>query len=111
MPNEPIMDFLWWIRFWSRIDMKLNTLTLTETITKLKAKEISHTELYKDVHAQIEEKNENLNVYLALDNEAVAKAEKLLDTPLAGAPIAVKDNYLTVGLATTASSNVLRGFK
>ncbi len=91
--------------------MKLNTLTLTETIKKLKAKEISHAELYKDVHDTIAQGNEKLNVYLALDNEAVAKAEKLLDTPLAGAPIAVKDNYLTVGLETTASSNVLRGFK
>lgn len=90
--------------------MKLNTLTLTETIAKLKAKEISHAELYKDVHAAIAEKNEKLNVYLTLDNEALAKAEKLINTPLAGAPIAVKDNYLTTGLRTTASSNVLKNF-
>ncbi len=89
---------------------KLNTLTLKETIMKLKAKEISHAELYKDIHDDIKEKNETLNIYLTLDNEALAKAEKLLDTPLAGAPIAVKDNYCTEGLRTTASSNVLKNF-
>ncbi len=89
---------------------KLNTLTLTETIQKLKAKEISHAELYRDIHDAIAEKNEQLNIYLALDPQAVAKAEKKLDTPLAGAPIAVKDNFLTIGLATTASSSVLAGF-
>lgn len=90
--------------------MKLNTLTLKEAIKKLKGKEISHAELYRDIHDAISEKNEMLNVYLALDNEAVKKAEALINTPLAGAPLAVKDNYLTKGLVTTASSNVLKGF-
>lgn len=88
----------------------LNTLTLTQTIAKLKAKEISHAELYRDIHEAISEKNEKLNVYLTLDNEALAKAERLLSTPLAGAPFAVKDNFLTKNLRTTASSNVLKDF-
>ncbi|MBI5019712.1 Asp-tRNA(Asn)/Glu-tRNA(Gln) amidotransferase subunit GatA [Candidatus Gottesmanbacteria bacterium] len=91
--------------------MKLNSLTLKATIDKLKAKEISHADLYKDVHDAIAEKNGLLNIYLSLDPTAVTKAEALLDTPLAGAPIAVKDNFLTVGLETTASANVLKGFK
>lgn len=91
--------------------MKLNTLTLKDTVKKLKSKEISHAELYADVLGAIKEKNEALNVYLAIDEKAVEKGVKKLDTPLAGAPIAVKDNFLTVGLETTASSNVLRGFK
>ena len=65
---------------------KLNTLTLKETIKLLKAKEISHAELYRDIHASITENNEKYNIYLTLDNEGVKKAEKLLDTPLAGAP-------------------------
>lgn len=90
--------------------MKLNSLTLKETIKKLKAKEISHAQLYRDIHEKISENNEKLNIYLSLDNEALAKAEKLLDTPLAGAPVAVKDNFLTAGLRTTASSNVLKNF-
>ena len=106
--HEHITDFLLWIRCWN--NENYNTLTLTETINKLKAKEISHAELYRDIHESITEQNGKLNVYLTLDNEAVKKAEKLLDSPLAGAPIAVKDNYCTDGLRTTASSNVLKNF-
>lgn len=91
--------------------MKLNTLTLTDTIAKLKKKEISHGELYKDTFVQIESLNSSLNMYLSLDKDAVKKAVTQLDTPLAGAPIAVKDNFLTPDFPTTASSNVLKGFK
>lgn len=91
--------------------MKLNHLTLKQTIEKLKKKEISHAELYRDIHEEIEKRNSELNIFLTLDNEAVKKAEKLFDTALSGAPIAVKDNFLTVGLRTTASSNVLKDFQ
>ncbi len=90
--------------------MKLNKLTLVEAIEKLRKKEISHAELYRDVHEGIADQNGKLNVYLALDNEAVVKAEKCLDKLLAGAPIAVKDNFLTRDLVTTASAKVLDGF-
>lgn len=91
--------------------MKLNQLTLKQTIEKLKKKEISHAQLYRDIHDEIATRNGELNIYLTLDNEAVKKAEKLLDTPLGGAPVAVKDNFLTVGLRTTASSLVLENFQ
>ena len=37
--------------------MKLNTLTLNDAITKLKAKEISHAELYRDIHEAIADNN------------------------------------------------------
>ncbi|MBI5449242.1 Asp-tRNA(Asn)/Glu-tRNA(Gln) amidotransferase subunit GatA [Candidatus Gottesmanbacteria bacterium] len=90
--------------------MKLNTYTLRQTIRKLKQKEFSHSELYKDIHGIIAEKNETLNIYLCLDAEAVKKAERNLDKPLAGVPIAIKDNFLTKDLATTASARLLEGF-
>lgn len=90
--------------------MKLNTLTLKQTIDKLKAKEISHADLYGDIDSAVSEKNSSLNIYLTLNKNAQKDAEALLDSPLAGAPIAVKDNFLTVGLETTASAKVLTGF-
>lgn len=90
--------------------MKLNELTLTKTIKMLKSKQISHSELYSAVTQKIDKVNNSLNVYVALDNEAVLKTKNTLDLPLAGVPIAVKDNFLTVGLPTTASSKVLSGF-
>jgi aspartyl-tRNA(Asn)/glutamyl-tRNA(Gln) amidotransferase subunit A len=88
----------------------VNTLTLVEAIKKLKAKEISHRELYENIEKEIKKSNEKLNIYLSLDKQALQKAEKLLHTPLAGVPIAVKDNFLTKELPTTAASNVLKGF-
>lgn len=91
--------------------MRLNQLTLKQAIGKLKKKEISHAELYRDIHEEIATRNSELNIYLTLDNEAVKKAEKLLHTPLAGTPVAVKDNFLTAGLRTTASSLVLKDFQ
>ncbi len=87
-----------------------NTLTVKEAIKKLKAKEISHQELYTDLAKHIASTNEKLNIYLSVDKQVEQKAEKLLDAPLAGIPIAVKDNFLTRELPTTAASNVLIGF-
>jgi len=88
--------------------MKLNELTLTGVLKKIKAKEISVAEVHSEVHSSIEEKNKSLNAYLAVDKNSGKKAEP--DSVLAGIPIAIKDNFLTVGLTTTASSNVLKEF-
>jgi aspartyl-tRNA(Asn)/glutamyl-tRNA(Gln) amidotransferase subunit A len=90
--------------------MKTNEWTLKETIDALKKRSISHQELFTDIESVIERENKNLNIYLSLDKEARQKGEKLLDTPLAGIPIAVKDNFLTRELPSTASSQVLKGF-
>ncbi len=89
--------------------MNLNKLTLKSAIDKVKDKEISLAEIHADVHAAITEKNSELNIYLAIDTESANKGT--IDSPLAGVPIGVKDNFLTVGLPTTASSNVLKNFK
>ncbi|MCC6710811.1 MAG: Asp-tRNA(Asn)/Glu-tRNA(Gln) amidotransferase subunit GatA [Candidatus Pacebacteria bacterium] len=88
----------------------LNKLTLAETIRDLKNKKFSHRELYQDLNQAISQQNKDLNVYLTLDEQALDKAEKLLDTPLAGIPVAVKDNFCTRDFRTTASSKVLENF-
>jgi len=95
----------------SRQRMKLNELTLTEAVAKLKGKEISLEELYGDVEKEIEKTNKTLNIYLSFDKKAVSKAKSVNDKPLVGVPIAVKDNFLTKDFPTTASSKVLDGFK
>ncbi|MBI5127211.1 Asp-tRNA(Asn)/Glu-tRNA(Gln) amidotransferase subunit GatA [Candidatus Roizmanbacteria bacterium] len=90
--------------------MKTNELTLKKAIELLDKKEISLDEIYVDTLAAINEKNKDLNVYLKIDKDALEKAKKESNKPLRGLPIAVKDNFLTIGLATTASSKVLDGF-
>ena len=90
--------------------MKLNTLTLTQALTYIKEKKISIGDLYRDVQSEIAGKNTKLNIYLAMDPDPLVKARKESNKPLMGLPLAVKDNFLTVGLETTASSKVNQGF-
>ncbi len=88
----------------------LNTLTLTSALDLLGKKEISIEEVYRDVNEAISEQNSDIHAYLFRDDDAVKKGQERRELPLAGLPIAVKDNFLTVGMPTTASSKVLEGF-
>ena len=90
--------------------MKTNQLTLKKAIELLDKKEVSLDEIYSDTLKVVKEKNKELNVYLALNKKALAEAKMQKDRLLRGLPIAVKDNFLTVGLPTTASSKVLDGY-
>ncbi len=87
----------------------LNTLTLKQALDKLQAKEISLPELYADVEKSLSQ-NKKLNAYLTV-NENIAEDGKInTKKPLAGIPLAIKDNFATKGLRTTASSTVLDHF-
>lgn len=90
--------------------MKLNELTLKKAIELIDKKEVSLKDIYEDINETIEKDNKKLNIYLSLEKKAKEEGEKQKDKPLRGLPIAVKDNFLTVGLPTTASSKVLDGF-
>jgi len=90
--------------------MKLNELTLKKAIDLIDKKEISLKDIYHDINKAIGKDNKKLNIYLSLDIKAEEIAEKQKNKPLRGLPIAVKDNFLTVGLPATASSKVLDGF-
>lgn len=88
----------------------LRQLTLKQAIDKLDAKEISLDEVYADVAEGVAAENDTLNVYLTLNEQAAKTAKDSSDKPLRGLPIAVKDNFCTKGLKTTASSTVLDTF-
>lgn len=87
----------------------LNTLTLTETLKKLKAKEISLAELYADTRQSMKDQ-QYLNAVLTINEEMEQEAAAVTQSPLMGVPIAVKDNFSTKGLRTTASSTLLNEF-
>lgn len=91
-------------------NMTANTLTLLDAITALKNKTLSYQELYDATYSVIRTRNKETNTYLTIAQDKSRDAEKLRDFPLAGIPLAVKDNFLTKDLATTASSKVLDGF-
>jgi len=87
----------------------LNSLTLTDTLQKLKNKELSIAELYADLRASLKV-HADLNVYVTLNEQMENDAEQQANTPFLGVPIAVKDNFCTQNLRTTASSTVLDNF-
>ena len=94
-------------------------LTLDEVTSKLKAKEVSATELAKEALAACEAAQPALNAFTAFDGDktmamAAASDEKLAKGEgglIEGAPIAIKDLFAVEGVSTTASSNILKGFK
>ncbi len=86
----------------------LNTKTLTEALELLEKKETTVEKIAADIHKSIAEKNDKLNIYLTVAERQTDS--KMENRPLKGLPIAVKDNYCTKGLRTTASSTVLDTF-
>ena len=64
-------------------------------------------------------RNEELNVFLHVDGEGALTMARAIDEriaagdevgPLAGVPIAIKDNMCQVGIPTTCSSKILQGW-
>lgn len=89
--------------------MTLNQLTLQEALAGLNAGSLDISDLYRDLNNAIENKK-SYNIYLQLNPQAEAEAKELQDSQLKGLPIAVKDNFCSKKLATTASSKVLENF-
>lgn len=86
---------------------------------KIKAKEISVTEAVRASLDAIKAKEEKVNSFVTVDEEGALKrakeVQKLIDSgsltgPLAGVPVAIKDNMCTKGLLTTCSSKILENF-
>lgn len=107
--------------FRSPSEVNLNKLTIKQVHDGLRKKEFSVTELVSDCLSAIQDKNSELNAYLAISESALDEAKKLdisiyrnFDTakspPLLGIPIAVKDNILVEGKRCTAGSKILENY-
>ena len=86
---------------------------------EINSKNISVTELIKDFFLKIDSKDPIINSYICTTkHNAFSQAEtidKLIQNgeklpPLAGIPIAIKDNICTKGVGTTCASNMLKPF-
>ncbi len=100
--------------------MSILDLTAVALGKKIKAGEITAVEATKAALAQIKTLEPVLNCYVTVDEEgALKRAEEVqrqiedgtLTGPLAGVPVAIKDNMCTEGLLTTCSSKILDNFK
>ncbi len=98
--------------------MDTSTLTIREAAKQLTAKKISSEELVKGCLEVAHQKNEALNALLEISDSAV-EAARHIDArrkkgeelgPLAGIPLAVKDNMLVQGWKATAGSQILENY-
>ena len=99
--------------------MSLMNLTAVELGKKIKNKEVTVVEATKAALDAIDAKEEKVNSFVTVDREGALKraegVQKLIDEgklagPLAGVPVAVKDNMCTEGMLTTCSSKILGNF-
>jgi len=100
--------------------MSLMSLTAVELGKKIKAKEVTVTEAVTAALDAIEAKEKKVNSFVTVDREGALKraeeVQKMIDDgtltgPLAGVPVAIKDNMCTKDLLTTCSSKILYNFK
>lgn len=99
--------------------MSLLNLTAVELGKKIKASEVSVTEAAMAAFEEIEKKEEKVNSFVTVEKEKALKraeevqkgiADGIYTGPLAGVPVAVKDNMCTEGTLTTCSSKILSNF-
>jgi aspartyl-tRNA(Asn)/glutamyl-tRNA(Gln) amidotransferase subunit A len=93
--------------------------SITSVRSALEAKKISARELTAEFYARIEQRNPELNAFLALCPErAFAQADRI-DTevasghplpPLAGIPLGIKDVLSTRGVRSTCGSRILENY-
>lgn len=99
--------------------MELLDLTAVELAKEIKAGKTTAMEAMNAIFEQMDLTEENLNCYVTVDREkALADAKRVqkeieegfLTGPLAGVPVAIKDNICVKGMRTTCSSKMLENF-
>lgn len=99
--------------------MSLMSLTAVELGRKIKEKEVTVEEAVTAALDAIEKREAEVHSFVTVDREGALKRAKEVQAkidageltgPLAGVPIAIKDNMCTKGLLTTCSSKILYNF-
>ncbi|MDF2686161.1 MAG: aspartyl/glutamyl-tRNA(Asn/Gln) amidotransferase subunit [Clostridia bacterium] len=100
--------------------MDLNKMTALQIGEKIKNKEISSVEVTKNILNNIKNTEHLINAYtLVLEEQALKDAEAVQKriaageelSPLAGVPMAIKDNICTEDITTSCGSKILSKFK
>jgi len=98
---------------------EIRELTALEIGKKLRTRELSCAETVQSYLNAIKEEGKDVNAYISvMEEKAMEQAEAVqrrIDmgetlSPLAGVPVAVKDNICTKGIKTTAASRMLHNF-
>ena len=99
--------------------MEILSCTAVELGRKIKEKELTAVQAIQAVLDQIDRVENTVHAYVTVDKEGAlkkaAEIQKKIDNgeltgPLAGVPVAIKDNMCTEGMLTTCSSKILYNF-
>ena len=99
--------------------MEILSCTAVELGRKIKEKELTAVQATQAVLDQIDRVENTVHAYVTVDKEGAlkkaAEIQKKIDNgeltgPLAGVPVAIKDNMCTEGMLTTCSSKILYNF-
>ncbi len=100
--------------------MDITSMTAVELGKRIKAGELSAMDAVQGCFAQIDKVEKDVHSFVTIDrDEALRRAEEVqkqidegtLNGPLAGVPVAVKDNLCTSRMRTTCSSKILENFR
>jgi len=100
--------------------LELYELTAREAGAMIARREISARELTESVLNRIDKVDGEVHSYVTVLRESALTQADTVDqavkngghlSPVAGIPIALKDNLSTIGIETTCSSKILRGYK
>jgi len=95
-------------------------LSASELAGKLQRGEVKSADLAQAYLAACDKHEPSIRAFLHLDRQAILDAAEQSDArrksgeklgPLAGVPIAIKDNLCQKGVPTTCASKILKGFK
>ncbi len=98
--------------------MQILTASLSEIAQAVRSRKVSAREVVLAHLAQIEKCNPRLNAFITINHAAEKQALELDERiakgleagPLAGVPVAIKDQICTRGIKTTAASKMLHNF-
>lgn len=101
-------------------EMEFKNLTVIELNKKYKSGELKVVDVVSSILDKIEKKDKEYNCYITIieKENLIKKAEEIqskinngvLTGPLAGVPIAIKDNICTDGVLTTCGSKILYNY-
>ncbi|MEM1305168.1 MAG: Asp-tRNA(Asn)/Glu-tRNA(Gln) amidotransferase subunit GatA, partial [Planctomycetota bacterium] len=99
--------------------MSLADLTATELAGRLSTRELSSVEVTRSCLERIKSRDPRVGAFLRVDADAALQQAEAVDKrraagdrlgPLAGVPVALKDNLCTLGEPTTCASRMLENF-